>query len=96
MLVLTRKVGEGIAIGDDIRIIVMQVKGKQVRIGIKADPKMPVHREEIYTRIQEENELASHVDPQRMQTLPQILRTSKFLNESHRETASPLVYKKRE
>lgn len=59
MLVLTRKVGEGIAIGDDVRIIVMQVKGKQVRLGIKASPNTVVHREEVYKRIQEENRSAS-------------------------------------
>lgn len=59
MLVLTRKVGEGISIGDDIKIIVMQIKGKQVRLGIKASPTTIVHREEIYQRIQEENRRAA-------------------------------------
>ena len=59
MLVLTRKVGEGIAIGDDVKIIVMQIKGKQVRLGIKASPATVVHREEIYQKIQEENVKAS-------------------------------------
>ena len=59
MLVLTRKVGEGIAIGDDIKIIVMQIKGKQVRLGIKASANTVVHREEVYQRIQEENKSAS-------------------------------------
>lgn len=59
MLVLTRKVGEGIAIGDDVKIVVMQIKGKQVRLGIKASATTIVHREEIYQRIQEENRQAS-------------------------------------
>lgn len=59
MLVLTRKVGESIAIGDDVKIIVMQIKGKQVRLGIKASPTTVVHREEVYQRIQEENQKAS-------------------------------------
>ena len=59
MLVLTRKVGEGISIGDDVKIIVMQIKGKQVRLGIKASPSTVVHREEIYQRIQDENRAAS-------------------------------------
>jgi carbon storage regulator len=59
VLVLTRKVGEGIAIGDDVKIIVMQIKGKQVRLGIKAAPTTAVHREEIYQKIQEENRAAS-------------------------------------
>ena len=59
MLVLTRKVGEAIAIGDDIKIIVMQVRGKQVRLGIKASPSTSVHREEVYQRIQDENRAAA-------------------------------------
>jgi carbon storage regulator len=62
VLVLTRKVGEGIAIGDDVKIVVMQIKGKQVRLGIKASPSTVVHREEIYQRIQEENRKASQPD----------------------------------
>ena len=59
MLVLTRKIGEAISIGDDIKIIIMQVKGKQVRLGIKAGPNTMVHREEVYQRIQDENQSAS-------------------------------------
>ncbi len=64
MLVLTRKIGEAISIGDDIKIIVMQVKGKQVRLGIKAGPNTMVHREEVYQRIQDENQSASQSSPQ--------------------------------
>ncbi len=60
MLVLTRKVGEGISIGDDIKIVVMQIKGKQVRLGIKASASTVVHREEVYQRIQDENRNASY------------------------------------
>jgi len=59
VLVLTRKIGEGIAIGDDVKIIVMQIKGKQVRLGIKAAPSLTVHREEIYQKILDENLAAS-------------------------------------
>ncbi len=62
MLVLTRKVGEGIAIGDDVKIIVMQIKGKQVRLGIKASASTVVHREEVYQRILDENKQAANVD----------------------------------
>jgi carbon storage regulator len=58
LLVLTRKVGEGIAIGDDVKIVIMQIKGKQVRVGIKASPTTSVHREEIYQKIMHENTLA--------------------------------------
>ena len=62
MLVLTRKVGEGISIGDDVKIVVMQIKGKQVRLGIKAGPSVAVHREEVYQKIQDENRSASTPD----------------------------------
>ncbi len=59
MLVLTRKLGESITIGDDIRITVMAVKGNQVKIGIEAPTETKVYREEIYTSIVEANEQAS-------------------------------------
>lgn len=68
MLVLTRKVGEGIAIGDDVKIVVMQVKGKQVRLGIKADPTTMVHREEVYHKIKEENNEASKLTRKRLES----------------------------
>ncbi len=55
MLVLTRKTGESITIGNEIKIIVLEVKGKQVKIGIDAPPYIPVHRLEVYQKIQEEN-----------------------------------------
>ncbi len=55
MLVLTRKCGESIRIGDSIRVVVVEVKDGQVKIGIEAPIDMPVHREEIYLKIQEEN-----------------------------------------
>ena len=55
MLILTRKVGQKIRIGDDIEIVLVDVKGPQARIGIKAPKGVPVHREEVYERIQEEN-----------------------------------------
>ncbi|MCP8351698.1 carbon storage regulator CsrA [Candidatus Synchoanobacter obligatus] len=51
MLILTRKVGESLKIGDDVTITVLSVKGHQVRIGIDAPKDVSVHREEIYNRI---------------------------------------------
>lgn len=56
MLILTRKLGESITIGDDIKVTVLGVFGRQVRIGIEAPPKIVVHREEIYLKIQSEGE----------------------------------------
>ncbi|MCB9229055.1 MAG: carbon storage regulator CsrA [Deltaproteobacteria bacterium] len=67
MLVLTRKPGEGIAIGDDIKIVVMQVKGKQVRLGIRAAPTTTVHREEVWQKIHEENQIAAQVQSEQLE-----------------------------
>jgi len=54
MLILTRRVGETLMVGDDVSITVLGVKGNQVRIGINAPKEIPVHREEIYNRIKNE------------------------------------------
>ncbi|MFZ9521388.1 MAG: carbon storage regulator CsrA [Silvanigrellaceae bacterium] len=62
MLVLTRKVGDVIAIGDNIKIVVMAIKGKQVRLGVQADRNTVVHREEIYQKIQQEIKEAMRSD----------------------------------
>ncbi len=62
MLVLTRKLGESIAIDDHIKIVVVQIKGKQVRLGIKAPKETKIHREEVYTAIQSQNTEASRAD----------------------------------
>lgn len=59
MLILTRRVGESLMIGDEVNVTVLGIKGNQVRIGVNAPKEVAVHREEIYQRIQEENESAS-------------------------------------
>ena len=59
MLILTRKSGESIAIGNDIKITILGVSGKQVKIGIAAPERVSVYREEVYRKIQKENVKAS-------------------------------------
>ena len=66
MLVLTRKLGESIAIDDHIKIRIVQIKGKQVRIGIEAPKDTKIHREEVYVAIQEQNKQSVAVLPARI------------------------------
>ena len=62
MLILTRKPGESLYIGDEVIVTVVEIKGNQVRVGIKAPPEKRIYREEIYMQILEENKKAAEGD----------------------------------
>jgi carbon storage regulator len=69
MLILARRIGESIMIGDQIEISVVDIKGDQVKLGINAPPQVKVYRREVYTAIQEENRAAAAAAPK---SLPRI------------------------
>jgi len=77
MLILARKPGEAIAVGDGIKIRVLEIKGGQVKIGIEAPNDIAVHREEIYLRILEENKRAAQEIPADFASLATVFSQSK-------------------
>jgi carbon storage regulator len=66
MLILTRRVGEAVMIGTDVTVTVLGVKGNQVRVGIEAPKSVPVHRKEIYERIQREQQMQEWKETNRL------------------------------
>jgi carbon storage regulator len=74
MLVLTRKLGESIAIDDHIKIRVVQIKGKQVRLGIEAPKDTKIHREEVYQAIQNQNQESLASAPDSARALSKLLK----------------------
>ena len=74
MLVLGRRPGENIRIGDDIKVFVLEVRGGQIKLGIEAPIEVQVHREEIYERIQRQNRRAAGTAPGDLREAARFLR----------------------
>ena len=77
MLVLARKLNESIMIGDDIEIVVIDIKGDQIKLGVKAPKSITVHRKEIYLEIQDQNLEASNSDPTKLKNLSNLFKKGK-------------------
>lgn len=73
MLALSRKINESIMLGNDIEVSILEIKGDQVKIGIKAPKTVPIFRKEIYLQIQEENKKAAEQNADR-ETLENIFK----------------------
>jgi len=76
-LVITRKTGESVAIGEDIKVTVLSVQGKQVKLGISAPDKVSVFREEVFKRVQLENVRASMSLKEDLQELARIYKATR-------------------
>lgn len=83
MLILTRKEGEGIRLGDDIRIVLVQLRGNQVRLGIECPKNMRVLREELYQAVRQENLAAMAADPTHVPDLTIHILPQPSKEESH-------------
>ncbi len=77
MLILTRRPGESLYLGDEIKVIVLSVQGKQIKIGLEVPDDMPVYREEIYLRVQEQNKLALQLSDQDLLAATQLWQKEK-------------------
>ena len=75
MLILTRKLGEGIRIGDDVILKIVEIRGGQVRLGIAAPKAVPVHREEVYEMIRRQNEQAAQTAPKTLEGITSLWKT---------------------
>jgi len=73
MLILARRIGESIMIGDQVEISVVDIKGDQVKLGIKAPSQVKVYRREVYAAIQEENRAAAAASPGNLPALDELL-----------------------
>lgn len=77
MLILTRRPGESIYLGDDIKLTVLSVQGKQIKVGLEVPDDMPVYREEVYLRVQEQNKLALQLTDQDIMAATQLWQKDK-------------------
>lgn len=93
MLILTRKLGESITIGDDIKVTVLGIYGRQVRLGIDAPLRVVVHREEIYVKIQNENQKASRTIKEDLANVMQVLKDKIKKGDSSKKKRPPLKFK---
>jgi len=75
MLVLTRKSGESINLGDDITITIVEIKGNSVRLGIKAPANLKIYRKELYEKIKQENLLSSNLFMDEFKKINKVLRS---------------------
>ncbi len=73
MLILTRKSGEALRIGNNIKITLVEIKGNQARLGIEASNEIPVYREEIYVKVKDENRLSSGVSVETFKKLKEVI-----------------------
>lgn len=77
MLILTRKIDEAIMIGDQIEISIVDIKGDQVKVGIKAPKNVKVYRQEVYLAIQKENIEAAQIKPDLIPNIDQLIKRKK-------------------
>jgi carbon storage regulator len=81
MLILTRKIDEAIRLGEDIRIVLVQIKGGQVRLGIECPPHVRVLREELYEAVRQENLKAVSSEPEQLAILPRQKKSQTKISE---------------
>jgi carbon storage regulator len=93
VLILTRKLGESITIGDNIKVTVLGIYGRQVRLGIEAPLKVVVHREEIYVKIQNENRKASGTEKEDLGNVVRLLRDKYKSEVKDSEKKTDIKYK---
>lgn len=77
MLILTRRPGESLYVGDNIRITVLSLQGKQIKLGLEVPADMTVYREEVYTRVKEENRRALQTSTQDLMVATALWQNSK-------------------